>query len=106
MTRHMFTMTTPSGETRNVAAGYDRMCGHFFLQVTDPTLPEDDQLVYFSSYDPRFLDRSRTGAAFGGATFEELEMCLAEQQITLPEGLRERLLEDGELERGNDQKYW
>lgn len=106
MTRHLFTATTPTGETRHVTTGYDRMCGHFFLQVTDPTQPEDDRLVYFTSYDPRFLDRSRKGSALGGATFEELELCFTEQGITPPDGLFKQLLDDETLQRGNEITHW
>lgn len=105
MTKHVFTTTTPTGEPRQVQTGYDRTLGYFFLQVNDPTQPEDDRLVYFTSYDPRFLDRSRR-TAFGGATFEELEVCFTEQHITPPAGLMEELLLDETLQRGNDTRDW
>lgn len=106
MTKHLFAVTTPTGETHQIDTGYDRMCGHFFLMVSDPTQPDEDRLVYFTSYDPRFLDRSRKGSAFGGATLDELKTCFAEQGITPPEGLFEQLQADEDLQRGNVITHW
>lgn len=106
MTKHLFTTTTPSGERRHIDTGYDRMCGHFFLLVSDPAQTDDDRLIYFTSYDPRFLDRNRKGSAFGGATLDELKTCFEEQGITPPEGLFEKLRDDELFQRGNEITHW
>ena len=106
MTKHLFTVTTPTGETRHIDTGYDRMCGHFFLQVEDPRRPEGEELLYTTSYDPRFLTADRDLQYYGGVTFEELELCCTEQGITPPAGLFEKLLEDERLQLGNVITRW
>ena len=45
MTRHHFTVARAGRAPLSVTAGWDWPCGHFFLNVTDPNLPEDAALV-------------------------------------------------------------
>ncbi|AFD27900.1 hypothetical protein DGo_PC0108 (plasmid) [Deinococcus gobiensis I-0] len=108
MTKHLFTSTTATGERRYVDTGYDWMCGHFFLLVTDTDReePDADLMVYFTAHDPRFLDRNRKGSAFGGATLDELKTCFEEQGITPPEGLFEKLRDDELLQRSHEITHW
>lgn len=108
MTKHFFTHPGNEQEPRtlNVDAGYDRPCGHFYLNVEDgQAQDEDEEQVYISMYDPKLFTRER-GAFMGGLTLDELKAKFTELHITPPAGLLEVLNEDARLGRGNAVRHW
>lgn len=101
MTKHLFR----PAPNRAVDLGWDRPCGHFYLNITDPTQPEDEDQVYISLYDNTLYDRAR-GPFMAGLTLDELQRKLEAFDIPLPDGLLEHLQEDQRLNRGNDRTPW
>ena len=105
MTKRYF-KTTVNNETLMVDCGYDRPLDHYFLNVYAPGRHEEEQNVYVSMYDPRWMATGRSPRLFGGLTLDDLQQVFREQGITPPEGLIPLLIEDAAVRRGNDIKIW
>ncbi len=105
MSRHHFFVDRADPSPLSVVVGWDRPCAHYFVNVTDPDLPEDVGLVYSSSSDVA-LFRGRIGLAFGGLSLEELQGKLAELNLPAPKGLLDRLAFEAAVNVGNHVQAW
>ncbi|MFC3605977.1 hypothetical protein [Deinococcus soli (ex Cha et al. 2016)] len=106
MTKHFFSAELPDRQPVSVDVGWDRPLQVFYMNVTAPLLPEDDQDVYVSLYDPRVYAEGRPGALRGGLSLEEVGERLTELGITPPVGLLEALKVDREANVGNAVRHW
>lgn len=105
MSRHDYQVARGGREPLLVTAGWDRPCGHFFLQVLDPERPGEREVLYDSSLDLA-LYAGQVGAAFGGLSFAELTGKLRELALPSPAGLLETLAREAEGNVGNHQQRW
>ncbi|WP_189093820.1 hypothetical protein [Deinococcus ruber] len=110
MSRHD-TVTQVGEHAVTVVMGYDRMCGHFFLEVRDPALPEDVEAVganvYDSSYDERLYTPDRAGsAAYGGLLRGEMEARLEELCVSVPAPMLEAVLAEEFGGGGQLVRHW
>lgn len=107
MTKHLTTLTTEGevSRTLHIDAGWDRPCGHFYLNVEDLAAPEGERLVYASIYDPALFAAGR-GSFFGGLTLEELTSKAQALGLTLPPAMVDAMNEDARLDRGNAVTIW
>lgn len=101
MTRHTH-QTTLEGRPHLVIAGWDRMLGHFFLDVLDLSHPHGtpEQEVYRTMHDDALRDFTRGRFYMGLRENELLEKARA-LGIQLPEAMLAQLQEDAQKNHGN-----
>lgn len=106
MSKHLFSATVPGLPPLSVEVGWDRPCRHFYLNVTAPELPEDEDQIYISLADPRTFDKSRPFELQGGLSLEEVEARFEELCISPPEGLLAALVDDQTRNAVNERRCW
>jgi hypothetical protein len=110
MSRHV-TLGVVGEKEVLVVLGFDRMCGHFFLEVEDQSLPEVEEALganmYDSSYDARLYVSERAGsAAYGGLLRSEVLARLDELCVSVSEPMLTAVLAEEHGGGGGFSKRW
>lgn len=101
MTRHTHE-TLRDGRPHLLIAGWDRMLGHFFLDVLDLSQPDQtpEHEVYRTMHDDALRDFTR-GRFYMGLRENELLDKAQALGVQIPEAMLAQLREDAEKNHGN-----